>query len=489
MLPDRLHFTGDFLLRHGAAANDLDPRDVFPQAFPLDVFLHHDLPRGLLRVAAIPVAVTERTLGALEAGALAALAVGFARVLGLRGAAALAAVSVLLLGGYLGIYTGYGKAVAEMAVIALALAVLGLRSRHDPAALLPFGLCLAVALTLHRSAVAFLPPAAAALWLARGAPTWSWRSPLIWLALAIPVLTLAALAPRVVGTMARWDAVHFVSSEVAEQGGILGAAVKGRRMLDVLNVMLLLSPLALAIPVLAWVRGSRGLGSPAAVFLVLLALPWTLLAAVIQLPQGIYRDWDNFAVAALKCSIAAACLIGLALRDRPRWGWLGLAAALGALAPTVQWLALNGDLERGLGRVRTLVTEPPLRTASARGTTWDFLGIRYGQMGRWDAAAAALARAAETAPSPRVLTQWAMAERSRGDYHAAQRVFARLTRLTPSKAEAWFGLAAASWKLGDYDECRRATMELARLEPGDPVVARMLMDLERARHPDGAVKK
>jgi hypothetical protein len=44
-----------------------------------------------------------------------------------RGAASVAASAVVLFGGYLGMFTGYGKAIAEVALLTAAVAVFGLR--------------------------------------------------------------------------------------------------------------------------------------------------------------------------------------------------------------------------------------------------------------------------------------------------------------------------------------------------------------------------
>jgi Flp pilus assembly protein TadD len=142
-------------------------------------------------------------------------------------------------------------------------------------------------------------------------------------------------------------------------------------------------------------------------------------------------------------------------------------------------------VDRGLARIEAYLAEPPRRGDAERGRVWDFLGIRNAQLGRWDASAAALARAAETSPSPRVLLQWALAEQARGNSPAAREGFRRVTTLAPDDARAWYGLAAESWNLGDYDECRRAALELERLRPGNRDARALLESLEKVRPPDG----
>jgi cytochrome c-type biogenesis protein CcmH/NrfG len=163
----------------------------------------------------------------------------------------------------------------------------------------------------------------------------------------------------------------------------------------------------------------------------------------------------------------------------PSWRWLTLAAALAVVGPTLQWLALDADADRGLARIERYLAEPPHRSDAERGRTWDFLGIRNAQLGRWDASAVAMAHAAETSPSPRVLLQWALAEQARGNASVARDVFRRVTEAAPGDARAWYGLAVESWNLGDYHECRRATERLEQLSPGSTEARQLFQSLEK----------
>src|SRR5262245_13343223 len=79
--PDRVQFVGDFLLRQGTSEEALPPATLFPQALPLDVFLHVVLPTW----AHASATVVSRIVDALEACALTALGFAFARRARLKG--------------------------------------------------------------------------------------------------------------------------------------------------------------------------------------------------------------------------------------------------------------------------------------------------------------------------------------------------------------------------------------------------------------------
>lgn len=483
--PDRVHFVGDFLLREGTAARALKPAGLFPQALPLDVFLHYGVPRALADAWNIPTAVTERALGAFEAAGIGALGFAFARALRMEGARAVAIGLVTACGGFLGIFTGYGKAIAEMTLFTLAIGVFALRARESPRWLLAVGLTVAFGFILHRSALALLPAAALAVVLTWRAHPRAWRDPLVAIGLVAAVATAAIMLPRIVTTMQRFDPVHFTPLERGA-GGPLAPLTSGTRLLDLINVIGVVSPLALLIPVVAATVGWRTLVSPTGWVLATLAAPWIGMTLLIHPPQGMFRDWDNYSAAGVALSMISAWLIAVSVGERRSWRWLTMAAALAAVGPSLQWLALHADIDRGLTRIQAYLSEPPRRSDVERGRVWDFLGIRNAQLGRWDASAEAMAHAAETSPSARVLLQWALAEQARGRSAVARDLFRRVTDINPGDARAWYGLAAESWNLGDDDECRRAALRLEQLSPGSPEARQILESLGRVPKSDGS---
>ena len=510
--PDEVRFVGDFLLRQGTVEERSPMGTLFPQALPLDLLLHYELPLRLLQSGIADSNTVARWIGALAAGLLAALAVEFARVTALRGIAALAAFAVVLFGGYLAMFTGYSKAFVELVVLFAATGVFGLRALRardggtaGAADLLVMGICVAVALVLHRTAPALLPALVlgwVGWWRGRGAAPL--RDARVLLAAVVPAATLAVMAPRIAGTVLGIDAVHFTPPAVQAAGGPLQAAFAGTRLVDLLNMVALLSPLALAAPFVAAALGraarERGLA-----FLVVLAAPCVLVWPFIHPVGGIARDWDDYSFGAVALSLIAARLVGEALRGReggaapddrragdartgrrgeparpaqPAHAWLGVAVVAGVTVPAIQWIALHADLDAGLARARAFLNEAPRRPDGERARMLDYYGTITFQQDRWRESAQAMRAAAEIAPSPRLLQQWALAETRFGDFRTAQRAYWMLLEKDSLNASAWLGLATVSSRFGDIHESRRAALRTLELQPGQETAVALLRYLD-----------
>jgi hypothetical protein len=515
LMPDRVRFVGDFLLRQGTVEIAEKSTIVFPQALPLDVFLHVDLPGWLLANGVTDANGAARVLGVAEIVLFAWLALRLARVLELRGGAAFACAAVVFFGGYLCMFTGFGKAFAELCLLVAWTAVSGLDLIRRGRGAVALGLAVAIAATLHRSGLG-LVPAAVFAWVA------GWRAHAVaprvrralLVSLVAPVVTLAVMVPRIIAIVRRWDQVHFHPHEVVREGGVLPAMFAGTRAADIVNLLVMLSPLVLTLlTVLPFVLAARaGNVEPAAasarrgarttpapnprgaepLFLGLLALPFVSMMPLIHPAQGMFRDWDDFCATGVSVSMLVAWTLASLLRPRPAWGWLGVAVLAGVAPPTLQWLEAQRDLNRGLTRVRAFVTEPPRRTDEERGTTWDFLGIRHVRLGN-DAASAhlddqahgdyvqaaeALSHAAETVPSPRILQEWGLAAALAGDFATARDVYQRLVAKDPDNAYAWMSLAAADMNLRDLAGAKTAGQRVLALEPGNPNARQLLHDIE-----------
>jgi Flp pilus assembly protein TadD len=482
LMPDRVRFVGDFLLRQGTVEIAERPGALFPQALPLDVILHYTLPLQLTTAHLMDANGAARLLGALEAALLGGLAAAFARALELRGGGAFACAAVVMFGGYLGMFTGFSKAFAEMSVLVALAGVSAIAALRTGRGLLPLGLAVALGIVLHRSALGMYPALALVwgFWLARHGRGGAWKRPAALIAMALPLLALAIMAPRVIGTVMNTDtAVHFTPPTVRAQGGVLSAALAGTRPWDLVSLLLMLSPLALAIPMLAGLLGRRPGRGGEVLVLATLALPFAGVMAFIHPAQGLFRDWDDFAATGVALSLIAAWLVGETLRDTRRFAWLAVAVTLGVAVSAIQWLVVHTDTVRGLSRVRAFVTEPPVRPPEQRGTTWDYLGIRSFRLERYPEAKEAFAHAAETSPSPRILHEWALAAAMAGDDPTARDAYRRLLEKDPANNLGWLGLATAAMRLRDVPEAKRAATELARRDPSDAQAREILDEIAR----------
>src|SRR5262245_8691662 len=487
--PDRVRFVGDFLLRQGTVEAAEKATVLFPQALPLDLLIHYSVPRVVSDALPLDANGAARVLGMLEAGALALFAIAFARTVGAEGAAAVATAALVFFGGYLGMFTGFSKAFSEMCLLVAAVGVLGLRVIREGRGLLALGLALAIGATLHRSALGLIPAVVFAwvVWLCAHGGSGAWRKPSTLIALAIPIAAVAVMVPRIVAVVLRWDAPHFDPGAAKLPGGVIGAAFAAPRPVDLINLVVLLSPLALALPPL-WFAMARRWPAGAARELVLLgflALPFLVVMPFIHPAQGLFRDWDDFAATGVAISLLVAWTVSHALRASPRHA-LAVAVTIGAMAPSVQWLAHNADLDRGLRRVRAFMVEPPPRPPRERGTTWDFLGIRGFALEQWADAAEAFSKAAETSPSPRILQEWALAETMSGDYPEAKKVYYRFLEKSPDNPLGWLGFAQVCLNLRDVPEARRAAHELLELQPGSSDALKVLDQADQIEAMGGA---
>jgi tetratricopeptide (TPR) repeat protein len=485
VLPDRLQHLGDFRLRlTGFETPGVTIATWGHVVLPLDVLLHDRLTRLLHAGLGLGWTDAMRVLGVIEAGALGALASRFAGALGLRGAAAFASTSIVLFGGYLTLFTGYNKAFMETCLATLALTVAALELLRGRDRLLPLGIAAAAAFAAHRSGLALLPPLALA-WAragrARGPAAGAGRALGI-AGIVLPLATLAALAPDMLAAMKRYDGPVFAPP--GPRGGMLASAFAPGHLLDVANLALQLSPLVIVTPaLLAWSRAWRR--REAWLFLALL-LPNLALLLFVHARQGAFRDLDCFAAPGMALALVTAWLVGIVIEHAPARRWVAVAVALGVAVPAVQWLMLPADPERGLARVRAFVEEPPRRDPSVRAETWDFLGIRAFRLERWREGAEAFERAAETAPSARILSQWALCAANLHDFAMSESLYRRVTVLDSTSALAWHGLMGSAFQLRHLAGARSAARKVLERAPGDPDALDVLDIVGRAERADSA---
>jgi tetratricopeptide (TPR) repeat protein len=399
------------------------------------------------------------------------------------------AVATAMLGGWLGLFTGYGKAFRELSVVVLAVAACGVLLARSGRGIVPLGLAVAIGLTLHRSALGLLPAYAVALTLGlrRHGAVLARRPLVTGLGLALPAAALALTAPKILGVMRSTDALHLAPAG----GGIaqmLAAAVAPDHLREIANLVLALAPLAVPAAIVALAPASAERDGAGGVLLAL-AAPFVLALLVVHPRQGSFRDWDDFSPAAVALGALAARGLARAIGAAAARAGLALAVTLAALAPTVQWLWLEHDLAAGMARVRAYLEEPPARSAGDRTLAWDYLGTRYAWLDSLDASADAYGRAAAITPTPRLLYDWAKAEAARERYDTSRAVLERLTARADTWAGAWGALAFVALQQRDSLAARAAADRALALDPHDAMASEVMRDLgggARAAPPQGA---
>ncbi len=483
LMPDRIRFLGDSYLRgeiaSGQGSLELVSGGGPGQFLPLDALLHFHLPRTIAAASPVSVELGSRVLGAVEVFVLVLIAVAWVRVLGLTGGAAIGAVFTAGLGGTLALFTGYGKSTAEMTLLAAGITVSSLVAVREGRGAWIVALLLATALLLHRSAILLVPPAAWVFACAfrTGGPGRAWPA-------LVPVAIAIGVLPRILETFSTFDRPLHLGTGAAgataptDAGGLDAWLIQGT---DLVNVVLLGTPLVLALPLALVLTRRRAPATRERIWGALVVLPVLALFALFRPQQGMFRDWDVFAMGSVIVSLGTACAVGSLLQGRRAWAGLGAAAALATAVPTLHLLAVTGDVDRSLARIEASVSEPPPRPGSERARTWVFLGVRNEDLERWDATARAFSRSAGYGPNLRVIAAWAHAEEKREDWPRAQAAYQALVEKAPDGPAAWDGLHRASVKVQDLEESWRSARELARLHPGDDSYRRRFAFLDSVR--------
>ena len=456
-LADRATFIGDFQMREQAIESGQFAR-FLPESMPFDALIHDRLPRALAGLGLAPAAFA-RILGAIEAGLLALFALALARGPASRSARSTDAspplfwlALPLVLGVPFAVFTGFPKPTADLCVLTLAAAALGVRVARGERAHLALGLVLALAILDHRSGLVLLP-AAAYLVAARTAA----RDPaaaLVALA-APPLLALAAMAP----TLDRIVTTYDVPMHLAQAG--VPRAPLPIRALDVANAILLV---AHALVALAALRGTPRSAAERTErrFLVVLALAFLPVALLVQPRQGLFRDWEILAPAGIAAGALIARALAARIEAKQAAPALAVALAFAVGTPALGLLIESHSVAGALPRAHALLAGPPERTVIERTFLWDYVSGREMALGHWRQASEAIEHVAAIKPDRGVLLSWGFAATSAGDFASAQRAFGRLVSASPDDAAGIAGLGGAAAHLGDA----ATTSEMrARLAP------------------------
>ncbi len=468
LLPDRTWFLGDFLIRARSAATG-SLAGLFEGYLPLDDLLHARLPHAISRAAGLAPLEVVRAIGAVEVVAFAGLAIACSRAIAAPGAPRFMATILILFGGYLTMFTGYAKPAREMTMWVLALACFGIRRVSAGGSAIPLAATMIAGLLTHRSMSLLIP-----VWLLIG---WLWhrrrgelpaeRPWITVVTFAAPIVVLLATLPSLLETLTGFDLRNHLMGPAARERGVLGAAFSGMHLLDLLDVMLVMSPVALPAALLARGEIPSWKSHPERI------VPWALVISLIPLAlfvhpaQAVFRDWDVFAALGISLSVLAAGIAGRALADS-RHAWLAVPLTVLPFAFTLGWMIQFNDTARGLMRVEAFVREAPVRDERTRAITWDFLGSRAFQLGWLPRASDALEQAAELAPLRRLLLLRAVVETRLGHYEESRRIYRQLLERDADDPLGWLGLLGSAGYLGDPEELARATAKLEAYPPDGP---------------------
>jgi hypothetical protein len=450
MMPDRLWFVGDFLMRQGSVEAPAFS-GIYTGALPLDVFLHRTLLRPFAFGSSEAANTALRLLGVVEAAFFALIALRFAQSLGVTGSLAVLSIGLVFFGGYLTMFTGLGKPASELCLVTAAFATVSIRALLRNRGFVWAGIILAASLWLHRSAVILIPAWLTLTWFwLRRDEGRQWKRLDTWAGLTIPILSAAVILPLVMSIATAYDlSRHVLTRDVQQRGGIVAAAFAPSHVRDLINLIVVLSPTAPLIPILLVGSGRQALRRAQTLVLLVLACSFIPLLLFVHPQHGIFRDWDVFAPAGVAFSMLVAYLLVEILSRFSGWSWIAVPAVLLAIVSTLQWLAINRMPVRGLTRLRAYVTELPRAVPSDQAMVWDFLATRNLRLGHWADAVDAAKHAVTLAPHRRNLLMWAIAETMREDYAAAAIVYRRMIEQDSKDPLAWLGLAGAAIRLGD----------------------------------------
>ncbi len=461
--PDLTLWTGDTALRHGEFTTVERPETIAKQALRGDLFLHHTLPRALAAATGSTAEDVGRAQGALLAFLTALAGWRLAATLGASGLAALAVAAVAACTAALALDNGYAKATVELGCLTTFMAAPLVRLARDGSGLGLLGTLVAVSLLLHRSALALVPAwIVGAVFALRSGRA---RERGTWIGVALPLAALAFVLPHVLGVFASFDMPEHVTARGT--AAPFARALAPGHLLDVANVLVLLSPTALLLPLLLALgpRPSRRARLAMAAY----ALPPALLVLLLPPQQGLPRDWDVFAFAG--ATLAAVAAWRLAPLLAARTPGLGLPLALVAAIPALQWAALPWDPDRAMARAESILVGPPARDREEAAQGLGRLGMARYIRGDVQNGRRLFQLSLDRSPHPRMLVEWGLIAYLSGRPQEAILYFRRSTMIDPDLASAWQGVGESAAALGDTVSLHEAIGQLERLEPAGTALA------------------
>lgn len=235
-----------------------------------------------------------------------------------------------------------------------------------------------------------------------------------------------------------------------------------KHLVDMLNLVFLLSPVSLLLFVRPWGKKEHGLSDHSPDFLWILALGTLGMVFVMRSGIGMPRDWDLFA-------IAGPPLVLATLATLFRWGgqkkWLlpviGLAISLN-LVLLIPRIVVNVTDEIAVQHFRAYLDLDFIRGRNARKLLVNY----YRQHGQVVAADREQARAEGDYPESR-LAQQAAGHIQAGRFKEASDVYWRVIDMNPLFSDAWANLGACYMNMGKLDSAYQLAMIGNQINPNN----------------------
>jgi hypothetical protein len=426
---------------------------------PLDVVLGVWLPLTLARLGVPP----RETISAVSLALLLIFAGGLARGLATRPTAPglhAPLVAAVLLAGTIEAFAGYAESAGLLFAVAAwwwAALLAPLRRPRD-------GIVAAFAwlvfFSCHRVALAMLPVQVLRPVIAAGPDDQPGprRAALIADALAAGMAAGFFLLSR--GRLSGMDLSQFLAS-------VSGPA--GPRLVplhDVLNLLVLVAPLALLVPAFVrredWTAFVRAPQSRLIATAAVLLLPLLLVFPVAPNGLGAHRDWDLNGLLGISLTLGAGSLLARLPEQRLRSALVCVLPVLALLAGA--WIAVNADAGASERRALALAADPRALLAEQRSQLLNHLGYQAADAGDSRSAARYFDRAFVALGAPGTGLRAAEAWVRAGEPDSARAAVARARAggaLPPN--HAWAAEIIERWA-AQLDSLRRLRPEAGKIQ-------------------------
>lgn len=273
-------------------------------------------------------------------------------------------------------------------------------------------------------------------------------APLVWRALGPPLdrdqpsarQTLLLLGVAAIAALAVVTATSRAGSQlwVDIRDLVISARTGLAQPSDIVNALVLVSPLALVAPFVAGRRAAAAwLRSPEAAGLLIVAVPLVIVLQVIypvvSYTMGPEREWEANLLPGITLTVVGAAIVSRLHRTQRRIALMVLLPALGLCAAS--WLAVNADPAVATRRAFAMAERPSTLTDLQRGNLHAYLGQRAMDVGQANVGGREFEQAFDIGGNARRALQASEAWLVAGDLVAARRALTKARTRGPLGAE------------------------------------------------------